>query len=288
MRKIGTIILFVVLVAVFLWLQQSIVEHRANYRIDEKILLVSDNPKVTKIGALGFDNLLADFGWIRAIQYFGGNFTTLNKQNKREGFVRLMENIVTLDPHFVPAWKFGGFAFHESVKDASMAIDFMMRGAKINPTAWELPFDSGFISYYQLGDTTRAKDYFEQAYSRSEFKAGNLLQVTFKNNSDTEGPIQIVQNPQTKNYGDLIGLVGSIPHEFVPAGEKIEGTTTFLTSELTKQANKTTLDVEIFNNTKKYRRVRCPCRLRRVGVQIRQRGSLRQIRGWNFRCSDCW
>jgi len=168
MRK-STLILFVFLVvfcAGFYRTQQVIVEDRAGRRVEEKILMLSNRPEVTKVLALGHEATLADLLWIRAIQYFGGNFSTLDRPEKKEGMINLFKNMVALDPHFVAAYKFGGFVMNESIRDPKLAIDFLMEGADrngSNPGAWRLRFDAGFISFYQLKDYETAKRLFLEA-----------------------------------------------------------------------------------------------------------------------------
>ncbi|MBD3265108.1 hypothetical protein GF373_00430 [bacterium] len=161
--SILSIILLVVFVTVFFWAQYKILQARQGYRIEEKILMLTDRPEVTKIAALGFDNAVADLMWIRAIQYFGGNFSSLKDPDKREGLVNLFDNMVALDPQFTDAWKFGGFVFNESMNDTQLAIDFLLRGAAENPDAWRLTFDAGFIAFYNLENYSLAKQLFIQS-----------------------------------------------------------------------------------------------------------------------------
>jgi len=135
-NKLTSIILIVVLVILFGWVQVLIKNERAGIRIEEKILMLSDRPEVTKMMSMGFDGAMADLLWIRAIQYFGGNFSTLDEPEKREGLINLFQNMFALDPHFVEAYKFAGFVTNESIKDPELAIDFLLRGARHNPDAW--------------------------------------------------------------------------------------------------------------------------------------------------------
>ncbi|MFH1740824.1 MAG: hypothetical protein ABIH23_17595, partial [bacterium] len=202
-------------------------------------------------GALGFDGLVCDLGWIRAIQYFGGNFTTLDKPEKREGFVRLVRTLVTLDEHFLAAWKFGGFAFHESVKDATMAVNFLAEGSDKNPTAWDLAFDAGFISYYQLGNTEQAKRYFEQAYSTSRFTSGKLASLTFQVLSESEGNIGFVQDSDSGPSFEISGLVGPIPSQIASAPPEVGAATTVIFGALHREESTATFDIDVQNNTQK-------------------------------------
>jgi tetratricopeptide (TPR) repeat protein len=249
MKKAGTIVLFLLFVAAFLAVQNSVVKYRQNQRVEEKILLVTGNPKVAKITALGFDNLLADLDWIRAIQFFGGNFTTLHNPKKRDGFMLLLNTLVTLDERFVSAWKFGGFAINESVKDATAAVEFLARGAEINPNAWELSFDAGFISYYQLGNTSEAKKYFERAYSPSRFRNGRLASLQFSAVSDQKGTIALIPNPEPGPLGEISGLVGIIPHQLATAAPVEESTATVIYGVLQQSGSDATFDIHVANNS---------------------------------------
>ena len=157
------LLLLVFLCGAFYWVQVKILDGRAGYRVEEKILMLTNRPQVTKIAAMGFDNAVADLFWIRAIQYFGGNFSTLNKPGKKEGLVNLMNNMVALDPKFVAAWKFGGFVFNDGAKDPKLSMDFLIRGWTENPKAWRLIFDAGFIAFYSKEDYAIAKQLFIQS-----------------------------------------------------------------------------------------------------------------------------
>ncbi len=165
MRKTTLICIGILIVSclLFSWAQGKIIEARSGIRIEEKILMLSDRPEVTKVAALGFDSALADLLWVRAIQYFGGNFSTLDKPEKREGLINLFDNMLALDPHFVAAYKFTGFVVNESVKDSNLAIDYLLKGADNNPGEWSLPFDAGFIAFYQLKEYELAKELFIQS-----------------------------------------------------------------------------------------------------------------------------
>lgn len=161
MKSVVTyIVLLAVLGSLFGWTQSRILEARKDFRADEKILMVSDRPEITKILALGFDNAVADFLWIRAIQFFGGNFSTLDVKLKRDGLMNLLNNLVGLDPHFIGAYKFAGFVINESIKEPQTAMNFLIGGADNNPKDWKLSFDAGFIGFYQLQQYEVAKDLF--------------------------------------------------------------------------------------------------------------------------------
>ncbi len=170
-----SVILLVVFSIGVVKLQSSIIDERQSRRMEEKILMLSNRPEVTKILALGHDSTLADLLWIRAIQYFGGNFSTLDNAIKREGMINLFRNMVALDPKFHAAFKFGGFVMNESMKDPELAIDFLLEGADENPSQWRLRFDAGFIAFFQLKDYDFAKRLFIQTVYGENFSLNSQI-----------------------------------------------------------------------------------------------------------------
>ncbi|MEW6235006.1 MAG: hypothetical protein AB1656_06440 [Candidatus Omnitrophota bacterium] len=164
-KKAISLFLVIVLCAAFGGLQALILRKRADFRVEEKILMLSNRPKITRMLSLGFRGALSDLLWIRAIQYFGGNFSTLDKPEKKPGMVNLFRNMVGLDSQFIEAYKFGGFVFNEAMRDKNLAMEFLLDGADknvSNPLAWRLRFDAGFIAFYQLKDFAVAKQLFMQ------------------------------------------------------------------------------------------------------------------------------
>lgn len=190
----------------FVKVQSMIVHERAGRRIEEKILMLSNRPEITKILAMGHDASVADILWIRAIQYFGGNFSSLDKPEKKPGMVNLFRNMTALDPHFAAAYQFGGFVMNESIKDPDLAVSFLLEGAEYNPRSWRLPFDAGFIAFYQLQDYDTAKRLFTRcAYGENHALNGKV---------ETSGLVEGF-NAHALNDDDLQGEVKLHPQEGV-------------------------------------------------------------------------
>jgi len=112
--------------------------------------------------SLGYDGLLADIYWTRAVQYFG------NKLNVgAENFnllAPLLEITTVLDPHLVVAYEYGSnFLAPHPPNGAGMpdrAIKLDEFGILNNPNEWRLYYDLGFIYYTELHDYARAADAF--------------------------------------------------------------------------------------------------------------------------------
>src|SRR5579863_8817975 len=78
---------------------------RPQATLDEVLYL--NSPKILKRASLGYDGLLADVYWTRAVQYFGSRrFSDGSEVNL---LAPLLEITTYLDPHLIPAYEYGGF-----------------------------------------------------------------------------------------------------------------------------------------------------------------------------------
>jgi tetratricopeptide (TPR) repeat protein len=127
----------------------------------QEVLYVS-SPKVLKRLSLGYDGLIADIYWTRAVQYYG------NKHHEGaqhfELLAPLLEITVVLDPHLTVAYQFGAsFLAPQPPNGAGMperAIQLVEYGIRNNPDKWELYYELGFIHYMELKDYAKAADAF--------------------------------------------------------------------------------------------------------------------------------
>ncbi len=126
----------------------------------EEVLYIP-SPKLLKRLSLGYDGLLADVYWTRAVQYFGGKRVT--GQTRYQLLWPLLNITTQLDPHLIPAYAFGGTFL--TVKPPlgpgapDKAIELVEYGIRNNPDDWRLYYDLGFI-YYDLKDYRNASDAF--------------------------------------------------------------------------------------------------------------------------------
>src|SRR6266571_2723573 len=138
------------------------------YRVDqirqratlEDVIYVS-SPKLLKRLSLGYDGLLADVYWTRAVQYYGD---THHAGGGRFELLWPLLNITTqLDPHLVPAYEAGAtFLLAKPPNGAGTpekAIELVEFGIRNNPNDWHLYYDLGYI-YYDLKDYRGASDAF--------------------------------------------------------------------------------------------------------------------------------
>jgi tetratricopeptide (TPR) repeat protein len=116
--------------------------------------------KFLKVADLGFDALVADVMWCRAIQYYGAHRKTDQAYPLAE---HIFSMITDLDPQFVSAYRFGAIVLSEDVGASGAAIDLLRKGIRSNPETWEIPFDLGFLYFVKRNDWAKAAHYFRLA-----------------------------------------------------------------------------------------------------------------------------
>ncbi len=113
----------------------------------KQALLVTSGPLLKKL-SLGYAPLLADIYWTRAVQYYGSHLTHPDLAI----LTPLLNIAVTLDPHLVVAYRFGGVFLSAWRSGTQPAIDLVKKGIKANPNEWRLDYDLGFLYYWRLKD----------------------------------------------------------------------------------------------------------------------------------------
>ena len=125
-------------------------------------VLFINSPKVLKRVSLGYDGLLADIYWTRAVQYFGNHH--VHASDNYNLLAPLLEITTHLDPHLVVAYQFGSSflapAPPNGAGEPDRAISLMEYGIQNNPNDWHLYYDLGFIYYTELKDYAKAADIF--------------------------------------------------------------------------------------------------------------------------------
>lgn len=127
----------------------------------QEVLYIS-SPKVLKYLSLGYDGLLADIYWTRAVQYFG--IKHYEGASRYDLLAPLLAITTSLDPHLTVAYEFGAnFLAPAPPNGAGMpqrAIELEQYGIRNNPDDWHLYYNLGFIYYTELKDYAKAADAF--------------------------------------------------------------------------------------------------------------------------------
>ena len=152
--------------------------------------------------SFGFNNVLADFYWIRSIQDFVA-------WNGKEGFfIGYIKNITTLDPRFEFPYQFAILAIPQSSqkeKDLSsleQIVPIAKKGIDAIPTSWTIPFYLGTQYYIFTKQYTPAVDYLKIAAERPGSPQGaSLLYATFIARSSG------TYKDSTKNIQELLKII---------------------------------------------------------------------------------
>jgi tetratricopeptide (TPR) repeat protein len=129
--------------------------------ISEETLYLSGN--TVKKMSLGLEGLAADIYWIRTTQYFGRKLidsdeplSSAASQNIRMDLLApLLNVIVTLDPHHLPAYRFGAIFLPERDMDAAVAL--LEKGIRENPNDWRMYQDIAYI-HWQAGNSKTGEE----------------------------------------------------------------------------------------------------------------------------------
>jgi tetratricopeptide (TPR) repeat protein len=149
-------ILLVSCLAGSVWLLRSIDRQRTGATLEEVLYISS--PKLLKHLSLGYDGLLADVYWTRAVQYFGDH---LDKGAEHYDLLApLLEITTTLDPHLLVAYEYGSNFLAANGGQPQRAIQLVEFGIHNNPNQWHLYYDLGFIYYLEFKDYAKASESF--------------------------------------------------------------------------------------------------------------------------------
>ena len=117
--------------------------------------------------ALGADGLVADWYWMRALQYLGskivgaGGFSMVHdlKPLNPRLLYPMLDNASTLDPRFLTVYTYGAMVLPDI--DAQQAIKLIEKGIEHNPGEWKLYHFLGYI-YWQQKDYQKSAEIYER------------------------------------------------------------------------------------------------------------------------------
>ncbi len=118
--------------------------------------------------ALGTEGLIADWYFMRALQYIGDKMLsskseTVNIDDLRDLNPRLLypllNNATDLDPHFIAAYSYGATVL--PAVDKEKAVELTNKGIANNPDSWRLYQHLGYI-YWKLGRYDKAAESYEK------------------------------------------------------------------------------------------------------------------------------
>lgn len=135
------------------------------YQPANSVMWIRSGPLAQRL-ALGFDNLVADVYWMRAVIYFGGQRLETRPKNFEQLFP-LLDLVTSLDPYFKVAYRFGAIFLAERYPGGAgrteQAVQLLQKGLEHSPERWEYVEDIGFIYYWWEQDYARAAEWFKKA-----------------------------------------------------------------------------------------------------------------------------
>jgi hypothetical protein len=141
----------------------------APYEPPNPVLWLRSGPLAKRL-ALGFDNLVSDVYWMRAVVYYGGTrLGTMDPVRRNYGLLYpLLDLVTTLDPHFKVAYRFGAIFLTEAYPQGpgrpDQAVQLLERAVQADPRhAWEYMQDIGFVYYWWLRDYAAAAAWFDRS-----------------------------------------------------------------------------------------------------------------------------
>ncbi len=118
--------------------------------------------------ALGFDSLIADWYWMRSLQYIGNKIVASKSEDIDLDDLRslnprllhpLLENATDMDPHFTAAFAYGAVVL--PAIDPEKAIAIAQKGIANNPNEWRLYQHLGYI-YWKLKQYDKAAETYDR------------------------------------------------------------------------------------------------------------------------------
>jgi hypothetical protein len=165
----------------------------------EDVLYIS-SPSAVKRLSLGYDGLLADIYWTRAVQYFGSKHVT--ESPRYDLLAPLLDITTTLDPHLLAAYQFGSNFLAGSAPDGAgmpeKAAQLVERGIRYNPNEWRLYYNLGFIYYMGMKDYGKAADAFARGSKIPN--AHPFLRILAANMAQHAGDAQMARVMWTTSY----------------------------------------------------------------------------------------
>jgi tetratricopeptide (TPR) repeat protein len=165
-------ILWLILPAAFagIWqLQKRIDIQRATLHGEQDELMLRSG-KLVKALSLEYAPLVADIYWTRVVQYYGNKH--VNNDTNLQSLWPLLDITTTLDPHLLPAYRFGGMFLSEAPPAGAgrpdLAVKLLERGVRENPDYWRFYEDLGFVYYFDFKDYKKAAAVFYEGSKKPD------------------------------------------------------------------------------------------------------------------------
>lgn len=129
-----------------------------NVSLNDYIEPQPPSPTAARLTSFGATEFMADWYWLRTIQYYGGG----DPSGKYRKLAELFQLVTDLSPRFTAAYQTGLLILPgEGFVDEAIALG--EKGQAIIPNRWELPYYTGLVWHISKKDYAKAAAEFEQA-----------------------------------------------------------------------------------------------------------------------------
>lgn len=119
------------------------------------------SPDHVRALAVGFDAILADYQWLRAIQVVGS--VQAVDHDRAEHLGRLIDVVTTLNPHVDHPYRFAAIWLTHDEGQVREGIRLLRRAIRNHPDDWRNYFYLGFEQFFYLGEYELAAESLERA-----------------------------------------------------------------------------------------------------------------------------
>jgi tetratricopeptide (TPR) repeat protein len=147
-------------------LQDRIDAHTGASAVEPDLLYFTSPQAISRM-ALGYDSLLADLYWIRAIQYFGRRGEAEKRPVRYGNLATLLDIASTLDPDLIDIYHFGSTFLSEpeplGAGRPDDAVRLLEKGISRHPEDWRLRHAAALVHFWYRKDFKRAADIWLEA-----------------------------------------------------------------------------------------------------------------------------
>lgn len=126
--------------------------------------LIAPPPLIERF-SFGYQEVLADLLWIRAVQDFDYCDQSIAKNVCRNNswLFKMLDTVTNLSPHFRIPYAAGGLALTILVTDIDGATKIFDKGVKTFPNDWPILYRAAYHYMYEVKDNRRAAELLIQA-----------------------------------------------------------------------------------------------------------------------------
>jgi hypothetical protein len=116
--------------------------------------------KFLKPFTMGFNQVIADYFWIKTVGYFGEH---LMSDRKYPWLYPLLDLVTTLDPQFIWPYYFGGIVLSLEAHQVEQSNLILKKAIYYHPDKWHFLFYLGFNYWYHDNNLLKAASYLNLA-----------------------------------------------------------------------------------------------------------------------------